>query len=182
MFMSLIQKRRSIRKFIQRPVEDEKIDLLVEAALRAPSSMGNMPWSFFIVKDRDLLEELSRAKSHGSSFLRNAPLGILICADSEKSDVWIEDASIAATFIFLMAESLGLGACWIQLRRRNHSDKITAEAYVTELLNIPSNLKVLSIIALGYPDEIKPPHEKESLKYERAYLDTFGKPYQNRDI
>ena len=181
MFMSLIQKRRSIRKFIQRPVEDEKMDLLVEAALRAPSSMGNMPWSFFIVKDRDLLEELSRAKSHGSSFLRNAPLGILICADSEKSDVWIEDASIASTFIFLMAESLGLGACWIQLRRRNHSDEITSEAYVTELLKIPSNLNVLSIIALGYPDEIKPPHEKGALKYDRAYLDRFGNPYPVRD-
>ena len=179
MFMSIIQKRRSIRKFVSKPVEDEKIDRIIEAVLRAPSSMGKMPWSFFVVKDRDLLEQLSRAKNHGASFLKNAALGILVCADSEISDVWIEDASIASTYIFLAAESMGLGTCWIQFRRRNHSDDIPSENYIADLLNIPENLRVLSIIAAGYPDESKPPHEKDSLKYDRVYLDRFGIPYHN---
>ena len=177
MFNSLIQKRRSIRKFINRPVEDDKIDILVEAALRAPSSMGKMPWSFIVVKDRNLLEGMSRAKSHGSTFLKDVPLGILVCADPEISDVWVEDASIASTYILLAAESLGLGACWIQFRGRNHSDNLTSGSYIADLLNLPDNLKVLSLIAIGYPDENKPPHGKESLKYERVYLDRFGSPF-----
>jgi nitroreductase len=177
MFMSMIRKRRSIRKFIDKPVEEEKIDRLIEAALRPPSSMGKMPWSFLVVKDRDLLEQLSRAKTFGASFLKNAALGILVCADPEISDVWIEDASIASTYIFLAAESMDLGACWIQFRRRNHRDDITSEEYITGLLDIPERLEVLSIIAIGYPGESKSPHEKESLKYDRVYLDGFGNPY-----
>lgn len=179
MFMSIIQKRRSIRKFVGRPVEDEKIDRLVEAALRAPSSMGKMPWSFFVVRDRRLLEKLSGAKVHGASFLKNAGLGILVCADSEISDVWIEDAAIASTYIFLAAESMDLGACWIQYRKRNHSEDITSEEYISDLLDLPERLRVLSVIAIGYPGESKPPHEKESLKYDRVYLDRFGNPYHS---
>ena len=180
MFISLAQKRRSIRRFLKKNVEDEKIDLLIEAALRAPSSMDRTPWEFIVVKDRSLLEKLSRAKIHGSSFLKGAPLGIIVCADPEKSDVWIEDTTIASTFIFMEAESLDLGACWIQYRRRNHSDDITADDYITNLFNLPDNLKVLSIIAIGYPDEIKAPHDKESLKYNQVFLNKYGNPYPNQ--
>ncbi|VAX32202.1 Nitroreductase, partial [hydrothermal vent metagenome] len=96
MFMPLIRKRRSIRKFLKKEVEAEKIDQLVEAALRAPSSRGLNPWEFIVVTKKDLLEKLSKAKKHGSSFLNNAPLGIVVCADPAKCDVWIEDASIAS--------------------------------------------------------------------------------------
>lgn len=174
MFITLAQKRRSIRKFKNKDIEDEKVELLIETALRAPSSMGRSPWEFILVRDSDLLNGLSKAKVHGSAFLKGAPLGIVVCADPGKSDVWIEDASIASTFIFIEAESLGLGACWIQIRGRDHADGITSEAYIADLLNLPENLKVLSIIALGYPDESKPPHKKDTLKYERIHLNTYG--------
>jgi nitroreductase len=73
MFMSLIEKRRSIRRFTGREVESEKIDVLVEAALRSPSSRGVNPWRFIVVTNQSLLEKLSSAKHHGSAFLRNAP-------------------------------------------------------------------------------------------------------------
>jgi nitroreductase len=181
MIMPIFQKRRSIRRFTDRPVEDEKIDLLIEAALRAPTSMAKMPWSFIVVKDPDLLEKLSQAKMHSAQFLQNTPLGILVCADSTVSDVWVEDASIASTYIFLMAESIGLGACWIQFRKRNHSEEITSQDFITDLLNLPENLQALSIIAIGYPDETKRPHPKESLKYEKVYVDRFGNPYSGRN-
>jgi nitroreductase len=109
MFSSLIQKRRSIRKFREKPVENEKIEILIEAALRSPSSRGHNPWEFIVVTEPGLLEKLSSAKMHGSEFLKNAPLGIVVCADEDKCDVWVEDCSIASTFIFLASESLGLG-------------------------------------------------------------------------
>ena len=109
MVMSLIRKRRSIRRFLQKPVEVAKIDVLLEAALRAPSSRGINPWEFIVVTDQDLLERLSEAKHHGSNFLKDAPLGIVVCADPAKSDVWIEDNSIAAIYIQLAAEFVGSG-------------------------------------------------------------------------
>lgn len=174
MFMSLIQKRRSIRKFVQKPIEAEKIDIIIEAALRAPSSRGLNPWEFVVVTDRDLLEKLSDAKEHGSQFLKNAPLGIVVCADSDKCDVWVEDCSIASTFIFLASESLGLKSCWIQIRKRKHNDSKTSKEYVAEVLGIPSKLKVEAIIAIGYPDEAKHPHKKEELEYKKVYLNQYG--------
>lgn len=177
MFIALIQKRRSIRKFLDRPIEPEKIDLLLEAALRAPSSKGLNPWEFIVVIDRDLLEKLAGAKQHGSAFVKNAPLGIVVCADQEQCDVWVEDASIASIFIHLAAESLGLGSCWIQIRKRRHDGKKSAQGYVSDILNIPTNMKVESIIAIGYPDEKKPPHGKEKLLYEKVHADIYGRPY-----
>ncbi|NOZ25148.1 MAG: hypothetical protein GXO94_03520 [Nitrospirae bacterium] len=180
MFMPLIRKRRSIRRFQDREVEAGKIDLIIEAALRAPSSRSLNPWEFIVVTDRDLLEGLSRAKEHGSSFLKNAPLGVVVCADPDRCDVWIEDASIASIFIHLAAESLGLGSCWIQIRKRMYDKGNTAEERVAALLNIPENLRVESIIAIGYPDEEKPPHGVEELQYGKVHLNRYGNPYVSR--
>jgi nitroreductase len=137
--------------------------------------MGRDPWEFIVVDDKELLEKLSKAKPHGSSFLKGAAMGIVVCADITKSDVWIEDTSIASTHIYLAAESLGLGACWIQMRERNYSDAMTSGQYISNLLNLPENLEVLSIIATGYPAEEKSPHKKESLKYDRIHNNIYVK-------
>ena len=177
MFMSIIQKRRSIRKFLEKPVEAEKIDMLVEAALRSPSSRGFNPWEFIVVTERRLLEKLSKAKQNGSEFLQNAPLGIVVCGNPDKSDTWIEDTSIASIFILLAAESMGLGGCWIHIRDRMHSDTKTAQEYIGKILHIPERRKVESIVALGYPDEKKPPHKKEELQYEKVYFNLYGEVY-----
>ncbi len=175
MFLSLIEKRRSIRKYQERPVEPEKIDDLMEAALRAPSSRGFNPWEFIVVTDKAMLEKLSAAKSHGSSFLKGAPLGIVVCADPERSDVWVEDASIASIFIHVAAASMGLGSCWIQIRKRMHDEAMTSEAYVREALGVPEKLRVGAIIAVGYPDEEKRPHGKATLQYEKLHWGLYGK-------
>jgi nitroreductase len=165
MFLSLIQRRRSIRKYLEKPIEAEKIDALIEAALRAPSSRGFNPWEFVVVTETGLLEKLSRAKPHGASFLKNAPLGIV---------VWVEDASIASIFIHLAAESMGLGSCWIQIRKRMYDQTTPSEAYIRRLLHIPKNLNVESIVAIGYPAEKKTPHQKEDLLYKKVHYDLYG--------
>ena len=177
MFLSLVEKRRSIRRYHEKPVETAKVAKLVEAALRSPSSRGFNPWEFVIVNDGDLLAKLSKAKPHGASFLKNAALGIVVCVDPEKCDVWVEDASIASIFLHLMSESMGLGSCWIQIRKRMYDQTKSAQTYVQELLNIPENLKVESIIAIGYPAESKLPHRKEDLQYEKVHYNDYGKPY-----
>ncbi len=177
MFHSIIRRRRSIRKYRKIPVEAEKIDVLIEAALRSPSSRGINPWEFIVVTDRGFLTELSRAKPHGSDFLKGAALGIVVCGDSGKSDMWIEDCSIASTFVQLAAESIGLGSCWIQIRERKFDRTRTSEEYIAQVLNIPRNLRVESIVAIGYPDEAKPPHAREALQYEKVHLGRYGVPY-----
>jgi len=180
MLIKLLEKRRSIRKFLPTPVAPEQIDRLIEAALRAPSSRGFNPWEFIVITEPKLLEQLSAAKPHGASFLKRAPLGIVVCADTDKSDVWVEDTSIASILIHLAATSLGLGSCWIQIRKRMHDDHTSAEACIREILHIPGNLAVASIIAVGYPDETKKSHDKDSLQHEKVYLNRFGNRYSSR--
>jgi len=180
MFLPLIQNRRSIRKYKDKAVEAETIDLLVEALLRAPTSMGKNSWNFVVVTDPSLLEQLSRAKPHGAAFLKNAPLGIVVCGDPQISDVWIENSSIASIYIHLAAASLDLGSCWIQIRERPHDDSWSAEAYIVDVLNLPAHLRVLSIIAIGYPDESKAPHPGHTLSYDRVSLNSHGTPYPGR--
>ena len=175
MFIELLRKRRSIRKYKDRPVEQDKIDLLMEAALRSPSSRGFNPWEFVVVTDPELLAGLAKTKPHGASFLAKAPLGIAVCADPEKSDVWVEDASIAAILLHLAATDLGLGSCWIQLRKRDHDDTQTASAYAARLLGLPDGKTVSAIMAIGYPAQQPKPHSRESLSFEKVSVNQYGK-------
>lgn len=175
MFDSLTETRRSIRKFLKRPVEAEIIEKIARVTLRAPSSRGLSPWELVVLTDPVLLEKLSVAKEHGASFLKDAPLGIVVVADPTKCDVWIEDASIAATFLLLAAHDMGLGACWIQIRERRHSESMTAEAYVRRALGIPDHLRVEAIVAIGYPGEKKSPH-RGKLPLEKVRHNSYDQP------
>ena len=177
MFLELAQKRRSIRKYTNKQVEAEKIDSIVEAVLRAPTSRGRHSWEFIIVTDPGLLDKLSRSRPHGATHLKNAMLGIVVLGNPQICDVWVEDASIASIYIHLAATALDLGSCWIQIREREHNDTQAAEAYVANVLNISAHLKVESIIAIGYPDESKSAHPKESLPYDKVSLNNYGTPY-----
>ena len=173
MFLDLIKNRRSVRNFQDKAVEKEKLEILIEAALRSPSSRSLNPWEFIVVTDKEKLDDLSKSKPHGASFLKDAPVGIVVIADPEKCDVWVEDASIASIFIQLAAESIGLKSCWIQIRKRFYTENVTAEKRVRDLLSIPENYSVESIIAVGYTDETKTGHSKESLGFEKIHPEKF---------
>ena len=163
--IDVLRQRRSIRNFTPEKIAPDSIDALMEAALRAPSSRGINPWEFVLVDDPGLLGKLAQAKPHGAGFLKNAPLAIVVCADSTKSDVWVEDCSIAAIIIQLMAVSLGLGSCWAQIRNRQHDDQKTAEAYLQELLGLPDQIKVECILGIGHPGEKKSPVAADKLEH-----------------
>jgi nitroreductase len=154
-FINMLRKRRSIRQYKQQSLAKETIDLLQEALLRAPTSRGKNSWNFIFIEDHKLLEKMSRAKTHGSTFLAGAALGVVICADEEISDVWIEDSAIAAITLQYAAHDLGLGSCWAQIRNRPHNDETDAEDFLKELLTIKDNTRILCIIGIGFPNEEK---------------------------
>ncbi|MFH1985605.1 MAG: nitroreductase family protein [Pseudomonadota bacterium] len=175
-FFNLIRSRRSVRAFTPTPVEREKVDLLVEAALRAPSSRNTCPWEFIVVDDAATIAGLACAKPHGAGFLAGAPLAVVVTADPKRCDVWIEDAAIATTFIHLAAHSLGLGSCWIQLRNRQHTAEVSSEAYVRDLLGIPDDRRVLSMVAVGYPERRPEGHAVASLPSGKVFQNRYGTP------
>lgn len=173
-FFELIKKRRSIRKFTEQPVEIEKKELLAKAALMAPTSKSSNPWHFVFVEDKEMLKKLSLSRPHGSQLLSGATLAIVVVADSSKSDVWVEDAAIASTFIQLQAENLGLGSCWVQVRNRMKDENISTEDEIKLLLSIPKDYKILNMIAIGYKVEEKSSHQEDKLLYERIHSEFYS--------
>ena len=171
--IELLRARRSVRKYTHQAIEPEMIELLKEAVLRAPTSRNKRPWEFVFIDDRQMLKQLSLSKPHGAAFLENAPLAIVVCADGEKSDVWTEDCSIASILVQMVAQSMGLGSCWIQIRNRMFGGQTTSQEHVRTLLKMPSNIRVESIIAIGYPAEEKEPISHDDLDYTKIRINSF---------
>ncbi|AUG57327.1 nitroreductase family protein [Acetivibrio saccincola] len=174
MFFDLLKERRSIRKYQDRVVEKEKVDIILKSALLSPSSRSRRPWEFVVVTDREVLKKLSMCREHSSAFLEGAPLGIVVISDPSICDVWVEDCSIASIIIQLSAHSLGLGSCWIQVRDRYHKEGVKAEDYIKNILNIPDKYAVECIIAIGYPDEKKEGYDLNKLPFEKIHFGSYN--------
>jgi nitroreductase len=172
-FLDLIRTRRSVREYKKRPIDNKTLDLLAEALLRSPSSAGVDSWEFIFVTDPELLRKLARAKPVGVEFLADAALAVVILGNDRATDVWIEDCSIAATFVQLAAHDLGLGSCWGQIRLRPHDRAATAEGYVQGLLGIPGHLRVTMIVGVGFPDESPQPVPREALDFGKIRRDKW---------
>ncbi len=173
--IELLRVRRSIREYTGRAIEPEKVELLREAVLRSPSSRNIDPWEFIFVDDPLLLAKLARFKPHGADFLEQAALGIVVCGDSQGSDVWVEDCSIAAILAQMTAQSLGLGSCWVQVRNRMYDDATSSEQYIQSLLHIPEHVKVECVISIGYPAEKRDPLPAGELKVSKIRTNDFAR-------
>lgn len=157
-----------MRKFTDEKVSREDLQLLLRAALMAPSSKGLHSWQFVVVEDKALIEALSHCKAQGADFLAGAPMAIVVLAEPEVSDVWIEDASVASTMLLLQAEDLGLGSCWIQVRDRKDAEGGNAEDNVRRVLDIDPSLRVLSIVAVGHKGMERKPFNEERLLWQKV--------------
>lgn len=171
--IELLRNRRSIRKYTEQPVEQDKLTILKEAVLRSPSSKNINPWEFVFVDDPDKISQLKQCKPHGVTPLNTAPLAVVVCADGTKNDVWIEDCSIASILLQLTAQSLGLGSCWIQVRNRMFSETVSSEEYMQDLLGIPQDFRVLSIVTVGYPAKLREGKPFEELQFEKIRMNQF---------
>ncbi|HOI27708.1 MAG TPA: nitroreductase family protein [Paludibacteraceae bacterium] len=172
-FIDLVTSRRSIRKYEDRPVVKEKVQQILKAALMAPSSKRCTPWQFVVIDDKEKLQQLSVCREMGCKFMEGAPLAIVVLAEEEKSDVWVEDATIAAIMIQLQVEDLGLGSCWMQVRNRKKDENLTTEDYIKEIINAPAGLKVECVIGIGYKAEEKKPFDETRLQLDKIHYNNF---------
>ncbi len=172
-FQDLITRRRSIRKFTEDLLKPEEVELLLKAALKSPASKSKNPWQFIVVEDKEELVKLSKCKAAGSKPLEGCVLAIIVAADPMASDVWIEDASIASIMIQLQAEDLGLGSCWIQIRERYTEAEEPSGDYIREMFDIPMQLQVLSVIAIGHKAQERPPFDEEKLQWEKVHIGKY---------
>lgn len=173
-FSELIENRRSMRKFTSDELTQEEVVALLKVGLMSPSSKRTNCWQFIAVDDKEVLKKLSLCKEQSASFIADAALAIVVVADPLASDVWIEDASIASIIIQLQAEDLDLGSCWVQVRERFTAEGIPSDEYVRNLLDVPLQLQVLSVIAVGHKGMERKPFNEEHLQWEKIHINKYG--------
>ena len=164
-----IRARRSIRKYKpDAPVTQEQLDLLLEAAMLAPSACNTRPWEFIVVRDRKILNELTKIHTY-AQMLSTAPLAIIVCAlpKTQEKDIsfgyYPQDCGAATQNILIQAVELGLGTCWCGVYPKEN-----LMATVKELLNIDKDSIPFNIIAVGVPDEApkaRGSYDKNKVRY-----------------
>lgn len=173
-FKNVLETRRSHRKYAEGEIPAEAVKEILDAALMAPAGKRANAWEFITVTDRATLEKLSLCRQFGSAFVAGAPLCIVVCADTTKTDVWVEDCTIAAIYMQLTAENLGYGSCWAQVRRRESREEgVSAEAYIKGILGIPENYAVECMICVGGKVEEKRPFDPSRLQREKIHSEKF---------
>jgi nitroreductase len=155
--LNSILTRRSIRKFNKTPVCEKDIEDILKAAMAAPSAGNSQCWEFIVINDRNKLNEIPKIHPHAQMVLES-PIAILVCADinmEKYKDRWPLDCSAASQNILLAVHSKGLGAVWVGIYPEESRMKS-----ITELFNLPDNIKPVSLIPIGYPDETKSPSNR----------------------
>ncbi len=149
--LKIMRTRRSIRAYQDKPVEDKKLQKVLEAGRLSPSAVNLQPWDFVVVKDSAVKERLSQA--YNRLWFFKAPIIIAVCATPSKAwrrrdgeEFWKIDAAIATQNMVLAATSEGLGTCWIGA---------FDEGKAKEALSVPENVRVVAMTPLGYPSEKK---------------------------
>lgn len=166
----LLLTRHSIRRYKDQPVDADAVRTILEAALLAPSSKSARPWQFVVVEDKETLALLAGCKQFGSKPVASAAFAVVVAVDTTVSDVYVEDASVAAVLMHLQAADLGLGSCWIQVRNRFAADGESSETVVRELLGIPEEFSVECIVTFGHIDEDRKPVDPEKLLWEKIHI------------
>lgn len=155
-----IATRTSIRDYEARPVEKEKIEKMLRAAMAAPTAMNKQPWHFVVVDQRNVLDALAGANPY-AKMLKKAPLAIVVCGNTDKMiegggrDFWIQDASAATENLLLAAHAMGLGAVWTGAYPSEERC-----ISISKVLSLSDNLIPLNMIVVGYPAEQPQPKQK----------------------
>lgn len=170
--LEIMRKRRSIRRYTGEKIPEEKLETILQAGLLSASGRAIRPWEFIVVQDKETLQYLSESRIGAAKMLQGADCAIVVIGDSEKTDVWIEDCSIAMAQMHLMADSLGVGSCWIQGRLREAEGK-TTEEYVREKLGFPESFRLEAILSLGIPEAEAKAHELGELLTEKIHREKF---------
>ncbi len=153
----LLLTRRSIRKYTKEAVSDEAITMLLEAAMAAPSAGNQQPWHFVVIRDREILDEIPKLHPY-AQMVKEAPVAIVVCGDERSVKYrayWPQDCAAAAENLLLAAHANNLGAVWCGVYP--NEERVRP---LRELLGIPQGVFPFCLIAIGHPDEEKPPAER----------------------
>ena len=159
----IMMKRRSVRSYTGEQIPQETLESILKAGLLAPSSRGQKPCVFYAVRDKAVLKKLSEAKKAGGAMLKDADTAIVVTASETKADTWIEDCSIALTYMDLAAAEAGIGSCWVQMHLRRDANDADAEENVRKILHLENDMRIAGILSLGMPAKMPPAHTEPEI-------------------
>ena len=142
--------RRSIRRYADRKISQDIIEMLIKAGMYAPSASNQQPWHFIVITERSILDKIKDVHPY-AKMLGSAQLAILVCGDEDlelSKGYWVVDCSAATQNMLLAAHSLGLGAVWLDVHPR-----VERKKEIRNIFDLPENIQPLSLISIGYPDE-----------------------------
>lgn len=168
----LARRRRSIRRYTGATVDPAVVDEILKVALTAPSSWGRHPVEYVVVRDKDMIQRIAGCKAMGAGPLSQADVAIVVMVDASDCELWIEDGAVASAYILLAAEQYHVGACWIHIRDRAGKRK-SADEEIRDLLNVPSQYRVLNVVALGEKGEKKEPVTIDKLQKKNIHFECF---------
>lgn len=171
--LEILQNRHSVRSYTDEKIQKEKLEKIIDAGLLSASGHGYRPWELIVVREKETLQQLSQARVGSAKMLEKADAAIIVIGDHEKSDTWVEDCSIVMANMHLMADSLGVGSCWIQGRNRETPSGQTTEAYVRSILGFPENYSLLAMLSLGMPAKHALKTELSKLPREKVHQGKF---------
>ena len=171
--LEIMKNRRSVRQYTGDSVSTEDLNKVLKAGLLSPTGKSIKPWEFIVVRDKGMLEKLALSRNGAADMLKTADCAIVVIADETKTDVWIEDCSIAMAYMHLMADSLGLGSCWIQGRQRIAADGQKSDEYVRDMLGYPEGYNLEAILSLGIPLSKKEPHDMPDVMDKKIHYENF---------
>lgn len=171
--LEIMKNRRSVRSYTGEPVPEEALEKILQAGLLSPSGRAVRPWEFLVVRRKETLKKMAGCRAAGAKMLEDADCAVVVLGDARKTDVWTEDCAIAMTGMHLMADSLGIGSCWIQGRLREASDGRSAEEYLRELLGYPEQMKLEAVLSLGMPKDHLGPYCLEELLTEKVHREKY---------
>jgi nitroreductase len=163
----IFKNRRSVREFTDKEVSEEQIKEILNSAMVAPSGMHKQPWDLIVVKDRNILKKLGSI-GMWQKFVSKSSVSIVIVGNPSESDLWLQDCSLVAGHIYLESTNQGLGSCWA-----NVYDDEKKENIVRKALDIPSDKRVLCIMAIGYPKKKGIPHTESDFIEEKVHRDKW---------
>lgn len=168
----LVRRRRSTRKYTKEPISETVLNEILKIALTAPSSWGGHPVEFLVIRDKETIHKIAHCKAMGAAPLLQADTAIVVIVDTSNCELWIEDGSVASTYLLLAAEQYNIGACWIHIRDRA-GQRATANEEIRSLLSIPENYSVLNVVALGIKAEQKPAYTEDDLHLQNIHWEQF---------
>ena len=172
--MEFMANRRSVRLYTDEPVSEEAVDQILKAGMLGPSGKGIAPWSFIVIRDKEMLKKLHGCRKGGAKLFDTADCAIAVLGNTDLSDTCVEDCSVSLAMMHLMASSLGIGSCWLQNRLRPSDEEgVDSQTFVRSLLGFPENQMLEAMLILGHPAQDPAPHDPDALPKDKIHFEKW---------